>query len=84
MIKIAIRLRKNSLIHKTCHGAIIASILMSIIQTCRLAGINPVDYLTVVQENKSAVFKNPSDWLPWKYKETLALTLNKNVQEIAA
>ncbi len=84
MIKIAIRLRKNSLIHKTCHGALIAGILMSVIQTCRLNDVNPVDYLTVVQENKSAVFKNPSDWLPWKYKETLALTLNQSVQEMPA
>ena len=84
MIKIAIRLRKNSLIHKTCHGATIASILMSVIQTCRLNDVNPVDYLTVAQENKSAVFKNPSDWLPWNYKNTLAFTLNRCVQEIAA
>lgn len=56
----------------------------SVIQTCRLNDVNPVDYLTVTQENKSAVFKNPSDWLPWKYKETLALTLNQSVQEMAA
>ena len=83
MIKIAIRLRKNSLIHKTCHGAHIASILMSLIQTCRLAGVNPVDYLTVCQENKSALFKDPSAWLPWKYKETLA-EQNKDIQAIAA
>jgi len=72
------------LIHKTCHGALIAGILMSVIQTCRLNDVNPVDYLTVVQENKSAVFKNPIDWLPWKYKETLALTLNQSIQEMAA
>lgn len=70
-LKIPIRLRKNSLIHRTCHGARVASILMSIIQTCRLCKINPVDYLTVLQENKSAVFKNPDNWLPWCYKETL-------------
>lgn len=84
MIKIAIRLRKNSLIHKTCHGALIASMLMSIIQTCRLNDVNPVDYLTACQENKSAVFKNPSAWLPWKYKETLALTLKQPPQGMAA
>lgn len=84
MIKIAIRLRKNSLIHKTCHGALIASILMSVIQTCRLNDVNPVDYLTTCQENRSAVFKNPEEWLPWRYKETLALTLNQSVQEMVA
>ncbi len=70
-LKIPIRLRKNSLIHRTCHGANVASILMSLIQTCRLSKINPVDYLTALQENKSAVFKNPDDWLPWCYEETL-------------
>lgn len=70
-LKIPIRLRKNSLIHRTCHGARVASILMSIVQTCRLCNINPVDYLTVLQENKSAVFKTPDDWLPWCYEETL-------------
>lgn len=83
MIKIAIRLRKNSLIHKTCHGAHVASILMSLIQTCRLASVNPVEYLTVCQENKSALFKTPSAWLPWKYKETLAKQ-NEGIQQIAA
>jgi hypothetical protein len=72
-LKIPIRLRKNSLIHRTCHGAHIAGILMSLIQTCRLSKINPVDYLTALQENKSAVFKNPNDWLPWNYQETLVL-----------
>jgi hypothetical protein len=80
MIKIAIRLRKNSLLHKTCHGAIVASILMSLIQTCRLAKVNPVDYLTACQENKKALFKNPSEWLPWNYQEALI----QNLQEMTA
>jgi hypothetical protein len=70
-LKIPIRLRKNSLNHLTCHGAHIAGILMSLIQTCRLSRVNAVDYLTVLQENKSAVFKDPSQWLPWNYQETL-------------
>lgn len=84
MIKIAIRLRKNSLIHKTCHGAHIAGILMSLIQTCRLASVNPVDYLTACQENKSAIFKDPSAWLPWKYKNNLTLTQDKTAHKMAA
>lgn len=84
MIKIAIRLRKNSLIHKTCHGAHVAGILMSLIQTCRVAGVNALDYLTACQENKSAIFKDPSAWLPWKYKDNLTLTQDKGVQEMAA
>ena len=83
MIKIAIRLRKNSLIHKTCHGAQVASILMSLIQTCRLAGVNPVEYLTKAQENKNALFKDPADWLPWRYKETLS-NQDKIARQMAA
>jgi hypothetical protein len=70
-LKVAIRLRKNSLNHLTRHGANVAGILMSLIHTCRLSKINAVDYLTVLQENKSAVFKNPSQWLPWNYQEPL-------------
>ena len=70
-LKVPIRLRKNSLVHRTCHGAHIASILMSIIQTCRLCKVNPIDYLTVLQGNKAFVFKDPGDWLPWRYRETL-------------
>jgi transposase len=70
-LKIPIRLRKNSQIHRTCHGAYIASLLMSLIQTCRLCQVNPVDYLTVLQENKSALFRKPDDWLPWRYRKTL-------------
>jgi hypothetical protein len=68
-LKIPIRIRKNSLIHRSCHGAHVSSILMSLIQTCRLACVNPVDYLATLQENKSSVFKKPSAWLPWNYKE---------------
>jgi len=68
-LKIPIRLRKNSLIHRTCHGASVASILMSIIQTCRLNGVNPVDYLVACQENRSQIFKQPRLWLPWNYQD---------------
>lgn len=80
MIKLAIRLRKNSLIHRTCHGARIASILMSVIQTCRLSGVNPIEYLIACQENRKALFKNPANWLPWAYQENF----KEIVQEKAA
>jgi transposase len=68
-LKIPIRLRKNSLIHRTCHGASIASILMSIIATCRLNGVNPIDYLIACQENRSLVRQQTKQWLPWTYQE---------------
>jgi len=68
-LKMAILHRKNSLFYKTEHGAYIGDIFMSIIHTCALAKINPFDYLTALQKNTSALFANPSRWLPWNYKE---------------
>ncbi len=70
-LKLSIRCRKNSLFYKTLHGAAIGNILTSLIATCRLAKQNPVEYLTVLQQYKSQVFKNPKDWLPWNYKSTI-------------
>lgn len=70
-LKLSIRCRKNSLFYKTLHGAAVGNILTSLIATCRLAEQNPVEYLTVLQQNKSHVFKNPKDWLPWNYKSTI-------------
>jgi hypothetical protein len=74
-LKIPIRNRKNAMFYKTLHGATIGNILISLIYTAKLSGINPADYLVTLQENKSAVHKNPSHWVPWQYKETL-----KNMQ----
>jgi len=39
--------------------------------TCNLSKINPFEYLTELQKNTSAIFKNPQQWLPWNYKENL-------------
>ena len=66
-----VRLRKNSLFYANEHGAYVGDVLTSLIQTCRLAGINPLDYLTALMENRSAVFADPGAWLPWNYRDTL-------------
>lgn len=66
-LKMPIRTRKMALFHKTEHGAYVAALLMSLIQTAIDNGANPVDYLTALQENKSRVFKEPQCWLPWNY-----------------
>jgi hypothetical protein len=71
ILKRSILHRKNSLFYKTEHGAYIGDLFMSLIQTCRISGINPFDYLTVLQKHSSELFKNPSKWLPWNYKSTL-------------
>lgn len=77
-LKIPIRVRKNAMFYKTEHGAVIGSLLTSLIQTAALAHENPLNYLVALQDHKSWVFKNPEDWLPWNYRQTLeAMSLRK-------
>jgi len=69
-----LRYRNNSLFYKNEHGAYVGDILSSLIETCRLNGINPLDYLSALMHNRSAVFADPAAWLPWNYLETLRST----------
>ena len=71
ILKIPIRVRKNASFFATLHGAFVGSMLTSLIVTAARAGVNPVEYLTAVQQYKSHVFKAPQDWLPWNYQETI-------------
>lgn len=71
LLKTAIRHRRNSLFYKNETGAEVGDILMSVIQTAIQAGVNPFDYLTALQKHQAAVAKNPEQWLPWNYEETL-------------
>ena len=71
-LKISIRHRKNSMFYKTKYGASIGGILASVIYTCILSGINPIEYLTVLQENRDQIIKEPSAYLPWTYEDTLS------------
>jgi hypothetical protein len=66
-LKLCIRQRKNSLFYATEHSAYIASLLTSVIATCRQAGVNALEYLVAVQEHRHEVFANPRAWLPWNY-----------------
>jgi transposase len=72
VLKLCIRQRKNSLFYKNPHSAYIASVLTSLIATCIYAGVNAVDYLVALQENRRAVFVNPAAWLPWAYASSRA------------
>ena len=63
--------RKNSLFYKTERGAYIGDLFMSLIHTCNLNGENPFDYLTELQKHSAEVFKNPSAWMPWNYRDNL-------------
>jgi transposase len=66
-LKKAIIHRKNSLFYKTVNGARVGDILMSLIETCRLAKVNAYEYLLALLKNISAMRENPSAWLPWNY-----------------
>src|SRR5713226_7524392 len=71
-LKKAILHRKNSLFYKTRKGAQMGDLFMSLIHTCELNGVNPFDYLTELQRRAVESKRNPSEWMPWKYGETLA------------
>ena len=71
-LKRFILLRKNSMFFKTEHGAAVGDLFLSLIHTCRLGKVNPLDYLTELQRHSAEVFKAPAAWLPWNYRDTLA------------
>jgi transposase len=70
-LKMILRYRKNSLFSATQHGAYVGDVLTSLIETCRLAGASPLDYLSALMLNRSAVFADPAAWLPWNYRDNL-------------
>jgi transposase len=71
-LKKAILHRKNALFYKTMNGARVGDLFMSLIHTCELNGANPFDYLTELQRHSEWLKGNPSEWMPWNYRETLA------------
>jgi transposase len=71
ILKRAVLHRKNALFFKTEHGAAVGDILMSVIETCALNGVNAFDYLVTLLHQSAAVRACPGDWLPWNYRERL-------------
>ena len=71
-LKKAILHRKNALFYKTENGARVGDLFMSLIHTCNLAGVNPFDYLTVLQKNCPDLAQYPEKWLPWNYNNPSA------------
>ena len=68
-IKSLIRYRNNSLFFKNEHGAYVGDVIISLVETCRINKENPDPYLTTLMKNRSSVFANPEQWLPWNYKD---------------
>jgi len=70
-LKMAILHRKNALFYKTQNGARVGDLFMSLIYTCQLCGANPFNYLTELQRHRRELFRNPGEWMPWNYRNTL-------------
>jgi transposase len=70
-LKRAVLHRKNALFYRTLNGAEVADLFMSLIHTCQLNGANSFQYLTELQRHAPQVAMNPSEWMPWNYRETL-------------
>lgn len=70
-LKKAILHRKNAYFYKTEHGAHVGDLFMSLIHTCELNGVNPLDYLTQLLQHPNELAAHPADWMPWNYQETL-------------
>ena len=71
-LKKAILHRKNSLFYKTRNGAWMGDLFRSLIHTCELNGVNPFDYLNELQRHAGELKQNPSEWMPWNYRQALA------------
>ena len=72
ILKMAIRHRNNSLFYNTLNGAHIGDMFMSLIHTCRFCGVAPFPYLVTLRQYAKHLAKDPSAWMPWNYKATVA------------
>jgi transposase len=71
-LKTSIRHRNNSLFYKTQNGAHVGDLFMSLTHTCRLARVNPFDYLATLRRHLPQVRDGPAAWMPWNYQTTAA------------
>ncbi|HLA28373.1 MAG TPA: transposase [Syntrophales bacterium] len=67
-LKHAILHRKNALFFKTQRGAYVGDLFMSLIHSCQLAGINPLDYLTWLFKHAQQLQASHHEFLPWHYE----------------
>jgi len=73
-LKRSILHRKNSMFYKTAKGAEVGDIYMSLIHTCELCKVNAFEYLQALQAHVEKVQAGAHRWLPWNYREQLALS----------
>jgi len=70
-LKRAVLHRKGSLFYKTMTGAEVGDVYMSLIHTCRLCDVNPLDYLNALQNHAAEVINSTALWLPWNFRAQL-------------
>jgi transposase len=63
--------RKNANYFRNDLGAFVSDVCMSLIESCKLSGIEPFSYLVAIIRNERAVRANPAAWLPWNYAQTM-------------
>jgi DNA-directed RNA polymerase subunit RPC12/RpoP len=71
-LKMAIRHRNNSLFYRSQRGARVGDIYMALIYTAELHGENPFEYLVALLVHPADVAADPTAWLPWTFRATLA------------
>jgi hypothetical protein len=47
----------------------VGSLLLSVLETCKVNGVNAWEYLLAVYRNARAVRAKPFDWTPWRWAE---------------
>jgi Transposase IS66 family len=70
-LKRAVLHRKNALFYRTLNGAQVGDLFMSLIHTCQLCGTNSFDYLIALQRHAAELAAQPSNWMPWNYRDSL-------------
>jgi len=68
-LRIPVLNRKNWLFFKNEYGAYVGDIILSVIKTCDINGINAFEYMVAIQKNHTKVKSDPSQWLPWNFKK---------------
>lgn len=71
LLKVAIRYRKNSSFYRAVRGAEVGDHFMSLFQTAKLNGVDPMAYLQALLDNAGQVAEDPERWLPWNYTAAL-------------
>lgn len=68
MIKVVIRIRKNSLFFNNIASAQYSGEILSLLETAVQNQVNVFDYVNFLLAHKKDVKKAPKDYLPWLYK----------------